>query len=380
MSVRLGTGEGSLRVLVLNWQDRENPQAGGAEAHLHETFGRLVQRGWSVTLVASGWAGAPSRAVVDGIEVHRVGGRHTYPFRVAPYVLKTFPSGSFDRVVEDLNKVPIFAPTWVGVPTTLLVHHLFGATAFQEASWPVALATWGLERPIPHLYRGVPTIAVSASTRLDLVKRGLPDAQISVIPNGIDLAHFSPGPPDARDPEPTLVYLGRLRRYKRVDLLISAVALLHARGIAVRLRIAGRGDHRPALEAHVARSGLPPEAVTFLGYISEAEKLQLLRKSWIHLLTSPKEGWGIANLEAAGCGTPTVASDAPGLRDSVRHGETGFLVPHGNVPALADAIATLVADPALRNQQGEAARRFALRYSWDHTADAIALALAAGRG
>jgi glycosyltransferase involved in cell wall biosynthesis len=368
-----------MRVLVLNWQDRENPQAGGAEAHLHETFGRLAARGWSITLVASGWKGAHARATLDGIEVHRVGGRHTYPLAVQPHVARAFPPRAFDVVVEDLNKVPVFAPTWAPAPTTLLVHHLFGATAFQEASWPIALATWGLERPIPHLYRGVPTIAVSESTRADLIARGLPAGQIEVIPNGIDLAHFSPPAPGTpRDPEPTLVYLGRLRRYKRVDLLISAVARLHARGRPVRLKIAGRGEHRSTLEAQVAGSGLPAGAVTFLGFISEADKLELLRRSWIHCLTSPKEGWGIANLEAAGCGTPTVASDAPGLRDSVRHGETGFLVPHGNVEALADALEGLIVDGSLRERLGAGARRFALGFSWDHSADAMARALTAG--
>jgi glycosyltransferase involved in cell wall biosynthesis len=369
-----------MRLLVLNWQDRENPQAGGAEAHLHETFGRLAGRGWEVTLVASGWPGAPARTVLDGIQVHRVGGRHSYPFLVAGYVGQTFPTHAFDRVVEDLNKVPVFAPTWVRQPTTLLVHHLFGSTAFQEASFPVALATWGLERPIPLLYRGVPTIAVSESTRADLEARGLSPDQIQVIPNGINLEQFVPGPASGRDPFPTLVYLGRLRRYKRVDLLISAVEVLHRRGIPVRLRIAGRGEYRGALEAQVAQSEIPPGGVEFLGFISEAEKVRLLQTSWVHLLTSPKEGWGIANLEAAGCGTPTVASDAPGLRDSVLHDETGLLVPHGDVSALADAIARLVSDPALRARQGARARAFALGFSWDHTADAMALALASPQG
>jgi glycosyltransferase involved in cell wall biosynthesis len=368
-----------MRILVLNWQDRENPQAGGAEIHLHETFGRLASRGWDVTLVSSGWRGAQPRAELDGIRVHRVGGRHSYPLRVAPHVLRAFEGEPpFDLVVEDLNKVPVLAPIWAPAPTLLLVHHLFGGTAFEEASFPVAAATWLLERPIPWIYRGVPAVAVSASTRDDLVARGLPGDPIRVIPNGIDLDRFTPGPggPEAhRFPEPTLLYLGRLKRYKRVELILRTTAELRDRGVEARLLVAGKGDHGPALEAEAARLGLGADRVRFLGFVSEEEKLRLLRGAWVHLFTSPKEGWGIANLEAAACGTPTVASDAPGLRDSVRHGETGFLVPHGDVPALADRVASLLADPALRRRHAEGARAFAEGFSWDRTADRMGLAL-----
>lgn len=372
-----------MRLLVLNWQDRENPQAGGAEIHLHETFGRLAARGWEVTLVSSGWEGAAPRAELDGLQVHRVGGRHTYPLHLPGYVrgrLGPEAGGpAFDLVVEDLNKVPVLAPTWLRPPTVLLVHHLFGGTAFQEASFPVAAATWLLERPVPWIYRGIPTIAVSDSTRDDLVARGLPRDQVQVIPNGIDLARYTPSlPGDAhRFPEPTVLYLGRLKRYKRVDLVLEGVAALRRRGIPARLVVAGRGDHAAALEARARALGLGPEVAMFEGFVSEARKLELLRGAWIHVLTSPREGWGIANLEAAACGTPTVASDAPGLRDSVRHGETGFLVPHGDVEALADRIGELLGDPELRARFSRGARRFAERFAWDRTAADMALALEA---
>jgi glycosyltransferase involved in cell wall biosynthesis len=112
-------------------------------------------------------------------------------------------------------------------------------------------------------------------------------------------------------------------------------------------------------------------AVRFLGFVSEEEKVRLLRGAWIHVFTSTKEGWGITNMEAASCGTPSVASDSPGLRDSVLHGRTGFLVPHGNVAALADRVEALLRDDALRTTLGAAAREFALGLSWDETADRV---------
>lgn len=355
-----------MNLLVLNWQDRLNPQAGGAETHLHEVFGRLARRGHAVTLLVSRWSGAPARETVDQMEVHRAGGRYTFNLAAPAYYRTRLRKRPFDVVVEDLNKVPLGAPLWASQPVALLAHHLFGATAFQEAPPPLAAATWLMERPLGLVYRDVPTMAVSRSTAADLGERGLRADDIAVIPNGVDLDRCSPG--GERFERPTVLYLGRLKRYKRVDLPIRAVAALRSEGVDVRLVVAGDGDRAEALEA-LARELEVSDAVEFRGFVSEAEKLDLFRRAWVHVLTSPKEGWGITNMEAAACGTPTIASDSPGLRDSVLDGETGFLVPHGDVPALADRIRTLVGDAALRQRMGRDARAFARQFTWDRAAE-----------
>lgn len=356
-----------LRILVLNWLDRENPRAGGAEIHLHEVFGRLAARGHEVTLLCSGFRGGSARTALDGIQVRRTGGRHTFGLAAPLYYRKELASEPWDVVVEDLNKVPVFAPLWAGAPVLLLVHHLFGRTAFQEASLPVAAATWLLERPVPLVFRGCPTVAVSESTARELSARGVRRDRIRVIPNGVDLERYAPEPDGSEFSVPTVLYLGRLKRYKRIDLVLRAAAVLRDRGTECRVLVAGKGDRRRALERLRDRLELA-DRVRFLGFVDENRKLELLRRSWVHVLTSTKEGWGISNLEAAACGTPTVASDAPGLRDSVRDGVTGYLVPHGDVPALAGRIRQLLKDDARRSRMGRKARRFAEEFSWDAAA------------
>jgi glycosyltransferase involved in cell wall biosynthesis len=352
---------------VVNWQDRQNPRSGGAEIHLHEVFGRLARRGHEVTLLVSSWAGAAPRTRLDGMEVHRVGGRHTFPLRVAGYYRRHL-AGQFDVVIEDLNKVPVFTPFWAGVPVVLLVHHLFGRTAFEEAGLPVAGMTWLLERPLPLAYRRLPVQAVSESTAADLVARGFDRAAIEVIENGVDLDFYSPDPGVARFEEPTILYLGRLRKYKRVDLVLHALARLRDSGCAARLVVAGQGDQRAGLERLAGELALTQQ-VEFAGFVSEERKRELFRRAWVHVLASPKEGWGISNIEAAACGTATVASDSPGLRDSVRHEETGFLAPHGDSDALAGRLRLILQDPALRDRLGASARTFAERFSWERSAD-----------
>jgi glycosyltransferase involved in cell wall biosynthesis len=360
-----------MNLLVLNWLDRENPRAGGAEVHLHETFGRLVGRGWQVTAVTSGWRGAAARVHLDGIEVHRTGGRYSYPLAAFRHVRGPLSDRRFVLTVEDLNKAPLFSPLWAPGGHVLLVHHLFGATGFQGASVPVALATWLLERVIPPVYRSVRTIAVSESTRADLVQRGLSPSRIEVIENGVDTAAYVPAARGGRYPRPTLLYLGRLKKYKRIDLILAAVARLRDRGVPPTLFVAGEGDDGPRLRRLARELGLTPDIVSFLGLVSEEKKLELLQRAWVNVLTSAKEGWGITNLEAAACGTPSVVSDSPGLRDSVLDGRTGLLVPHEDVATLADKLQALLSDEDLRDRMGSAARHFAMTLSWDATTERL---------
>lgn len=354
---------------MVNWQDRLNPQAGGAETHLHEIFRRICTGGHSVTLLVSGWPGAEPRAIIDDMEVHRAGGRYTFSMAAPRYYRRRLSDQSFDVMVEDLNKIPLFAPFWAREPLALIVHHLFGATAFQEASLPLAAATVLAERPLGVVYRKVPTMAVSESTAQDLARRGLDGERIAVIPNGVDLDRYAPDPGLHRFDEPTILYVGRLKKYKRVDLIMRAVAELRRRGRSVRLLVAGTGDHAAAL-ARIRRDLELEAHVEMLGFVSEEKKLELFRRAWVHVLTSPKEGWGITNMEAAACGTPTVASDAPGLKDSVVDGVTGLLVPHGDIGALADALERLLGDEALRERLGKGGREFAARFTWERSADA----------
>ena len=361
-----------LRVLLVNWQDRENPQAGGAEIHLHEIFGRLAATGHEVTLLCGGWPGCPPRAVLDGIRVHRVGMRYTFPFLARRAFRRLAAPNGFDVLIEDVNKVPLFTRGWGVRRTVALVPHLFGGTAFRELPWPMAAAVWSVERPLARAYRGVPFQAISESTASDLADRGIPRASVRVIYPGIDARHFTPDPA-RRAGVPTFAYLGRLKRYKGVDLVLRAFArVAHP---DARFEIAGAGDHRAALEALAASLALGGR-VRFLGRVSEAAKLDLLRRAWALAFASPKEGWGITNLEAAACATPVVASDSPGLRESVRDGDTGYLVPHGDVGAMAARLDALAASPALVARLGAAGREFAASFTWERAAEQTAAHLA----
>jgi len=352
-----------VNILLVNWQDRLNPHAGGAEVHLFEIFSRLAARGHRIRLVCSGWKGAAQREVVEGIEVHRSGDRTSFTLTGRGAVRRALKAEAPDILVEDINKLPLFLSGLTRVPLYVIIPHLFGDTVFNEAAIPTASLVWLAERPIPWAYRRAEFHAISESTRDDLIERGVPAGRVAVIHPGVDAVRHRPDPA-ARTGTPSFLYLGRLRRYKGVETAVRALGLARATRPDLILDIAGTGDYRGRLESVVRELGLV-EAVRFHGFVTEVEKLRLLQSTWANIFPSPKEGWGITIIEAAASGTPSLASDSPGLRDSVRHGETGYLVPHGDAGALAARMLELAGAPDLVARLGAQARRFAERLTWE---------------
>jgi glycosyltransferase involved in cell wall biosynthesis len=357
-----------VNILAVNWLDRENPQAGGAEVHFFEIFKRLVERGHTVRMVTSGWPGADPDVSIDGLAVRRVAGRHTFTLTARRAVRQELRCGQYDIVVEDINKLPLYLPTLTKLPVYVIIPHLFGTTAFREAALPVASVVWLAEKPIPRVYRGQAFHAISESTRDDLVYRGVDRESIRVIYPGVDAALYVPDPTQERSTDPTFLYVGRLKRYKGLEMALESVALARREVPNLRFLVAGSGDDRERLEGIAERLDLGG-SVQFLGYVDEEEKRRLLRTAWAVVFPSPKEGWGITNVEAAACGTPAVASDSPGLRESVLDSKTGILVPHNDTEALSSALRRLSGDTHLITRLGAAAREFAESLSWDRAAE-----------
>jgi glycosyltransferase involved in cell wall biosynthesis len=232
-----------------------------------------------------------------------------------------------------------------------------------------------LEALIPFVYGRCRFVVISESTRDDLVRRGVDRSRITVVHCGLDHDAYRPDPAAGKTPEPTILFVGRLRRYKGVDWVMRSLPAVLARVPATRLLVIGDGPFEAELRRSAKRLGVA-SAVEFLGFLPRAEKVRHLQRAWVVVQPSPKEGWGLTVVEAGACGTAVVAADSPGLRDSVRRDETGLLVPWGDDAALADALARVLLHRPLR--EGFAARgvEWAARFSWpkcgDDSLDALA--------
>lgn len=351
------------RICFINWRDVENPEAGGAEMVTHEVAKRWAARGHDVTQLASGFAGAAPVARIDGVHVRRMGRLRTGSFHLRVQRELARLRG-FDVVVESVNTIPFLTPLWRSrLPTTVPLFHQLAADVW-DAELPRPLARLGrwLELRLLRLYRETPVVAVSPSTREDLLGLGFQD--VTVVANGRDEP-----PPDLpstpKEPAPTFLFVGRLAANKRPGHALRAFTAIRSEIPDARLWVVGQGPLEPGLRAEL------PAGADLLGRISRQELYERMARAHCLLVPSVREGWGLVVVEANAAGTPAVGYDVPGIRDSIRHCETGLLVPAGDHDALGQAAAALVRDPERYQRLRRAAIEWGEGFSWDATADAL---------
>ena len=369
-----GAGQGTrpLRVLMLNERDLGHPLAGGVEVHLEETGMRLARdHGIETTVLCAGFAGCTPEEARGGMRFLRLGrNRVEYYASVPGRARALLRRGEHDLLVENLCKLVFLSPLWAGpVPGLGLVHHLFGRSAFRQVAFPTALAVLATEASLPLLYRRWPFVAVSPSTREDLLRRGLSRERIRVVPNGIDHELYRPDPRVVAEAE-HVVFVGRIEHYKGLDVLLAAWPAVTAARPGARLSILGAGSALDEMRRRVADARL--RGVVFDGFVDDRTKVDRMRRASIVVQPSRKEGWGLTVLEANACGTPVVATDVPGLRDSVRPGETGLLVPSADPAALADGLLRLLGDREFCIRLADGALAWSARFTWERAASSRA--------
>lgn len=357
------------RILFLNWQDIKHPLGGGAEVYHHEIFKRLTAQGHQVTLVCSGYKGLADEEVIDGIRIIRVGGRNYFNF-VAPKTCKNLlAKEKYDIVIDSINKIPLLSPLYIkSIPIIAVVHHLFKTSIFRETLFPLASYVYLSEKLIGPVYRKVPFISVSESTKKELIDYGIAEDHISIIENCVDHSLYTTSDKPKSD-VPLVGYLGRIKRYKSVDHLIRAFVTVKKRVPEAKLVIVGDGDNLPDLKKLSHSLGID-DSVEFKGFVDKEDKVRILQECHVVVNPSVKEGWGLTIIEANACGTPTVAADVPGLRDSVRDGETGMLYPYGDLDTCAEHIVKFLTDEKFRGEIRANAINWAGKFLWDNAAKA----------
>jgi glycosyltransferase involved in cell wall biosynthesis/O-antigen/teichoic acid export membrane protein len=350
-------------ILLLTDRDWTHPQGGGTGTNLYGQVSRWIAWGHRVTVIAGSYPGAEKVSRPhERLEIHRMGGRMTVFGRAALASLRGVGRDA-DVVLEVVNGIAFFTPLWwwMRTPRVTLVHHVHQDHYVAEMGWTGRIAALVAERlPLSTLYRHHPFLTISDSARRDMMALGIPSQNIHVAYLGVEPDSFVE---TRREERPTLLYLGRLKQYKRLEILFD---ILEDIPDAV-LEVAGEGDHRPVLEEEIARRGLG-DRVVLHGFVSEEEKKDLYARSWINLTASSAEGWCLTVMEAAGAGTPSAAMAVGGLPESIVDEQTGLLA--DTPEELATKVKALVADPVRRDELGDAARARARGFTWDACAEA----------
>lgn len=329
-------------------------------------------RGHQLEWFSAAFPGSAETEDLDGVRIVRAGRQatvHLCAFRNYRQKLET----SFDIVIDQVNTVPFFTPLWSRIPIVMFIHQLAREVWWYESRFPLNALGFAIEPWYLRPYRNRPVLTVSASTHNDLIDLGF-TGRIWVIPEGLEPAATQPSPGSVSS---DFLYVGRLAPSKRVGDILRAFSIFAESSPGGRLHLVGSGSngHVQFLTRLASRLRIE-DRVTFHGRIPADAKYRLMASSQAVLMTSVREGWGLAVSEAGAVGTPAITYDVPGLRDSVVDGVTGVVVQQ-TPEALARAMVALTRDPSRRDSLSSGARRMSQRLSFDSSAQVVESALEA---
>jgi len=353
-----------MKILWINHRDQRHPEAGGAEVHIAEVGKRLVKMGHEVTLLAERFEGSKPCEEIDGIQIVRFGGKFTLHI-YAPYFVKR-NAGRYDIIVDDIaHAVPFWSPKFTEKPVVAIIHHVHQRVVEKELPPIIRDVVKKAERTIDKTYKNI--VAVSHTTKEDLIQQlGVREEKITVIYSGVDHKKYKPGP---KFEEPTIVWMGRLKKYKNVDHLIRAFKPVKEDVKSARLLIIGSGEEEENLRKLVSEMKL--SGVTFTGWLREEDKIRVLQGAWCITYVSEVEGWGMGVLEANACGTPAVGYNSGALKEAIIDGETGILLKYGDIRGLAEALKEIIRNESLRRRLSENAIKYSQKFDWSETASQI---------
>lgn len=363
---KVAVNPANLRILIFNWRDTKHIWAGGAEIYIHELAKRWVKEGSQVTVFSGNDSKSPRNEIIDGVQIYRRGGFYmVYVWAFLYYILKF--RGKFDIIIDSENGIPFFTPLYAKEKKFLLIHHVHQEVFMTDLKFPLAEIARFLEgKVMPFVYRNSKVITVSESSKQAIEGLGLgKNQEIAIVSPGVDIGKFETDLKKTLNP--SLLYLGRLKPYKSLDKLIGIMEKVKEQVPGVTLTIAGDGESRDYLERLVQKLGLG-KVIKFIGVVSEKTKIELFARSWTLVQPSRIEGWGITVIEANAAGTTVIASDVPGLRDSVQNPHTGLLVTWDNQEKWIDAICKVLKDKEFRSYLETNSKEWVKQFSWEKSA------------
>lgn len=375
LHARIGEGveqQQPKRILIFNWRDTKHAWAGGAEVYVHEIAKQWVKEGKEVILFCGNDGHNSKHDNVDGVWIIRRGGHYTVYLWAFLYYFYSLGKWC-DIIVESENGCPFFTQLYSNKPVFLLVYHVHQEVFRKHLKFPLSHIAMFIEKFLmPAVYRGGRVITISESTRKDLVDLGLSEIEdIEIVSPGVHLADYKTLP---ETNHPSFVYVGRLKHYKNIDIAIYAFQKVLKKYPHALFTIAGDGEEGNNLKLLTKQLGLL-DSIIFLGKVDEYQKAILLAKAWIAIQPSSVEGWGITVIEANAAGTPVIAANVPGLKDSVKDNITGMLVEPKDVDKFADAMIHLVEDTEKRRKFAKEAKRWSENFSWPNAAKSFMVSI-----
>lgn len=378
-----------MRVLMITNNVFED-KIGGHERYVSELSSALRARGVEVTILAKRWATSAPDARLDGVvlERYRVPSKRNplyaplFPAYVSANVLRGVRRQGHGVVVHAHMSVPALPLAVAHRPYVYTLHAPVWRELLREHQGTYALPA-PIQRPVQRLVRlaerevvrrATVTLVLSEFMRAEMASLDArAGAQARLLPGGVDVRRFSPGPPDpdlARGAEPLLFTARRLTPRTGVDLLIRAMPLIRGAYPRARLVIAGVGPMERPLRELARTSGLK-DAITFLGRVSDAQLVRWYRTATLVVVpTRELEGFGLATAEALASGAVVVGTPAGATPELLGPLDPALVSEDTSPPALARAVMAVLADPdRLAGLRRRARTRVVPGLAWDHVVD-----------
>ena len=355
-----------MNILILNWRDLKHPLTGGAEISLYEQAKIWQKKGSRITWFSASFPGAIQQEEIEGITYIRKGNHYTSHLWAFIYHI-TGKLPKVDIVVDSFHFVPFFSPLYMRIPVVALINEVAKETWFKNISFPFSFVGYAVEPFFFFIYRWSQFITGSNSCKDDLLKMGIKNENIAVVPHGIRIIKND----NKKEMTPTIIFLSRISKDKGIEDALRAIALVKQKIPSIKFWIVGKPENESYLSTvkkiinklHIEGNS------KFFGFISEQEKFALLKKAWILVHPSIREGWGLNVIEANAMGTPAVGYNVQGLKDSIRDGKTGILT-ETNYESLANGIEHLILDKKAHSDMSKAAIKWAEGFSWEKAGEA----------
>jgi glycosyltransferase involved in cell wall biosynthesis len=362
-----------MNVLWITWKDYQHPQAGGAELVAQHLIRRMLKEGHQVTMLTCGYGRAPRQEDLDGLQVIRVGqSRYIHPVQALLYYARRLRN-KFDILIEEVNgAAPYFSVFLERKAEKFMFYHQLGRKNWlYEVPQPLShIGYWLLAPGATRLVSLAKSkvITVSNSTRDVLAQHGFAPQRTSIISEGLANEPLKDLKGITKYAAPTVLSFGALRAMKRTIDHVKAFEIAKEHIPNLRLKIAGGGAggaYGRRVLAYISQSRYAGD-IEYLGRVSDEEKMTLMQRCHITLQTAVEEGWGLTITEAASQGTPAVAYDVDGLRDSIRHQKTGLLT-EAAPEALAEGIVKILQDQAAYDRLRQAGWEWSKQITFDRS-------------
>ncbi len=355
-----------MKILIFNWRDISHPLSGGAEASLVEHAKYWEKKGADIIWFSTNFPGAISEENIDGIKFIRKGSYYTsFIWGFIYYITGKF--GKIDVVIDCFHFIPFFTPLYFSRHRIIgLINEVAGKVWFDNLPFIFALIGYYTEPIFFKFYKKVIFISSSESTKKELINIGIDPKNIKIVFHGIRIAKVYNA--ITKEINPTLVFLGRVSKDKGISEVINAYIKSKIVVKNLKLWIIGKEEKPGMLQALLKDiEEKIKKDITYFGFVSEEKKVELLRKAWLLIHPSKKEGWGLNVIEAASQGTPTVGNDVEGLRDSIKNGITGILVDPKEPSLLADAILSIIMDKSKKQYLylSNNAKEWSKNFNWE---------------